>query len=40
MRCFEEFALQTGDAPDKIAKGPEFVTFLLGRVYPAPAPVS
>ena len=33
---FAKFAEQTGDTPDKIAKGPEFVTFLLGRVFPPP----
>jgi hypothetical protein len=36
---FAKFAEQTGDTPDKIAKGPEFVTFLLGRVFPAAATV-
>ena len=33
---FAKFAEQTGDTPDKIAKGSEFVTFLLGRVFPPP----
>ncbi len=37
---FKEFAELTGDAPDKIAKGPDFVSFLLGRVFPAATPVS
>jgi hypothetical protein len=32
---FTKFAEKTGDSPDKIAKGPDFVTFLLERVYPA-----
>jgi len=32
---FAQFAKQTGDPPDKIAKGPDFVSFLLGRVFPA-----
>jgi hypothetical protein len=26
---------ENGDAPDKVAKGPEFVDFLLGRALPA-----
>ena len=37
---FAKFVKQTGDAPDKIAKGPEFVSFLLGRVVLVVAPVS